>query len=148
FLVDFDKQQFASASEVICGPEENLDGCDVKLPFGHPGTPAKAFMGTGRNIHSVSWRWTNAGGPEFICTDGHGQRVDSNRCQTGDPQVLWQRVAVINFNNSGGGPMDRTPVSNMFRLAFPLLTNDPARPRDCSRLECEPRMPQGAPLGN
>jgi hypothetical protein len=148
YLVHFQQQRFASASEVLCGVEAQADGCATKLPFGHPGTPALAFMSTERNIHTPSWRWSNAGGSEFICTDGHGQRVDTGRCQAGDPQVLWQRVAVINFNNAGGGPIDRTGASSMFRLAFPYVTTDPARPRDCGQLECILRMPQGAPLGN
>jgi len=147
YMVHFSEQRFENASEEICGTEENLEKCSTKLPFGHPGTPALAFMGTQRNVHGPTWRWTNARGAEFICTDGHGQRVDQARCQAADPQVLWQRVAVINLV-AGGGPMDRTGGSSMFRLAFPLLTADPARPRDCTNFECALRMPQGAPLGN
>jgi len=148
FLVNFNAQQFDSASEVICGIEPNADGCDVKLPFGHPGTPALAFMGTQRNLYTPFGRWTNASGAEFICTDGFGTRVDEGRCRTGDPKALRQRVARIDFDGIGGGTLDRTGASSMFGLAFPNLTEDPARPRDCGQLECTWRMPQGAPLGN
>ena len=147
FVVDMDNQEFKSGSEEICGIEPNADGCAEKLPFGHPGTPALAFMGTQRNVIGANIQWRNAGGAEYVCTDAHGNAVAQSRCENGDAAVILQQVAPINFSTNGG-PFDRTGDSQMFRLAFPKLPSDPAQTGTCSGQDCTWRMPQGAPLGN
>lgn len=148
FVVNIDDQVFKSASEEICGPETENDGCATKFPFGDPRVPALGFMGTQRNIIELNFKWRNARRSNLVCTDAYGERVSQSRCNNGDLDVIQQQVTSINFTPDDTDPMDRTGGNDMFVLAFPKLTLDPNRPYDCDELECEWRMPQGAPLGN
>ncbi len=146
FVVNMDRQEFKSGSEEICGIETTANGCSQKLPFGHPGTPALAFMGTQRNLIDAELSWRNRYGNEFICTDARGQSVAQSRCEESAADVILQQVPTIN-QRSSGGPLDRTGSSTTFRLAFPILPADPNQ-TSCNGQECTWRMPQGAPLGN
>ena len=146
FVVNMQTQEFKSASEEICGIETSADGCAEKLPFGHPGTPALAFMGTQRNLIDANLSWRNRNGNGFICTNAQGQTIAQSRCDQNAAEAILQQVPTIN-QNSSGGPLDRTGNSTTFRIAFPKLRSNPNQ-TNCTGQDCTWRMPQGAPLGN
>ncbi len=137
---------FVNSSEELCATDL-FNPCPERLPFGHPHNPAGGWMGTQRFFILYSGGWTNGGGPEALCSDVYGQPLPDARCAAQDPGAIRQRVARVDFMLETDS-LDRGPGGATWELAFPRLTRDPQRPRDCEHLECDTYMPQGAPLGN